>query len=144
MVFGFVGELGFPVLAGGFVDVEGAFEMRLFDVEVPVAYASGGDAGDVFEFFVGFVGEVSVVAGGVEGAVPEGVGISLIEGVAGLKVGVSAEVVFKAFPGGYSIGVEEGLGFGGDGEVVAEGIPVSEWGLFCSCGVLWSWVNDFR
>lgn len=56
VVFGFVGELSFPVLAGGFVNSEGAFEVGRFDFEFPVADASPGDAGDVFEVFVGVVG----------------------------------------------------------------------------------------
>ncbi len=80
MFFGFGGEVLFPVLAGVFVDVEGAFEVGFFDVLVPVAEAPGGDAGDGCEGGVGGVGEAAVVAGGLEGAVPESMGVGVGEG----------------------------------------------------------------
>ncbi len=67
-----------------------------------------------------------VVAGGGEGAVPEGVGVGVGEGVAFFEVGVAVEVVFEGFPGGFAVGVEEVGGFGGGGEVVAEVVPVFE------------------
>ena len=92
--------------------------------EGPVADASPGDVGDILEVFVGVVGESVVVSGCIEGAVPEGISVGLVEGVAGLEVGVAAEVVFEGFPGGFAVGVEEVGGFRGVGEVVAEGVPV--------------------
>lgn len=93
--FGFLGEGVFPVLSGGFVDAEGAFEVGFFFAEVPVADASGVDAGDGCEGFVGCVGELVVSAGGGEDAVPEVVGVGFGEGGALFEVGVALEVLFE-------------------------------------------------
>ncbi len=73
VLFGFLGEGVFPVLSGGFVDLESAFEVGFFFAETPVAESSSGDAGDSFEGFVGGVGEVSVITSSSEDTVPEGV-----------------------------------------------------------------------
>ena len=137
VVFGFIGEFVFPVLSGSFMDAKGAFEVGVFDAEVPVAEASGRDASDGFEGSVGGVGEVSVGAGGVECAVPEGVDVGVVEGGAGLEVGVAVEGLFKALPGSVAVGVEEGLCLGVGAEVVAEGVPVFDWVpvLFVGSGV---------
>ena len=124
VVFGFVGELGFPVLAGGFVNAEGALEVGLFDVKVPVAEPALVDAGDFLEVFVGVIGESAVVAGGGEGAVPEGVGVGVVEGVAGCEIGVVVEVAFERFPSGFAVGIEEFCSVGVGGEEVVEGGPV--------------------
>ncbi len=123
VVFGFVLKFVLPLLACIFVDAEGAFEVGFFFAKMPVADASGRDAGDGFEFFVGFVCEVSVVAGGGEGAVPEGVDVGVVEGGAGLEVGVSVEVVFEGLPGGVTVVIEKVFGFRRGGEIVAEAGP---------------------
>lgn len=109
------------------MDVEGAFEVGLFDLEVPVAEASPGYASGVFEFFVGFFRELSVLAGGGEGAVPKGVSIGVVEGVPGFEVGVAVEVLFEAVPGGVAVSIEEGLRVGISAEVGGEGVPVLDW-----------------
>lgn len=113
--FGFVGEVVFPVLAGGFVDAEGAFEVGFFDGLVPVAEASGGDTGDVFEFFVGFVCMVSIIASGLEGAVPNGMMVGMFECNTCGEAGVTLEIAFQGVPSCWTVSVEKMLGFGGVG-----------------------------
>ena len=107
----FVGEVVFPVLSGGFVDAEGAFKVGFFFAEVPVAEASSVDTGDVFEVCIGIVGEVSILTGGGEEAVPKGVGVGLVESGAVGNVGVALEVVFEGLPSDVAVGVEEVFSF---------------------------------
>ena len=126
VVFGFVGEGVFPVLAGGVVSAEGAFEVGFFFAKVPVAEASGGDECDVLEVLVGFVRQEVVLTCGVEGAVPEGMSIGLVEGFAGLEVRVTVEVVFEGLPSGFAVGIEEVFGFRICGKVLVKSGPIFE------------------
>lgn len=109
---GFSWQMAFPAVAGSLMNGEGAFEVGLFDAKVPVAEASGGDAGEVLEVFVGFVAEVAIVTCRGEDAVPEGINGGVSACSAGLEVGVACKVVFEGFPSACAICVEELSGFG--------------------------------
>ena len=89
--------------------------MGFFFTAMPVAEPSGGDADDGFKGFVGVVGEVAVVPGGDEEAMPESVDVSLGEGGAVGEVGVAGKIMFKAPPGGFSVSGEEVVGGGVSG-----------------------------
>jgi hypothetical protein len=118
MLFGFVREFSFPFLPGSFVDFKNAFKVRTFDFEAPVAETPGRNSDDAIEIVVGVVGEFSVFSSSHENAVPEGIIVGLIKGVACFDVGMALEVMVEGFPGRLTVGVEKCLRFGSEGFIV--------------------------